>query len=50
MTEVAIEIDEDGAAATRRAHATDGRSAVWVGNEDDEELAEFRAEIERRCR
>ena len=44
--------DPDGAQATSRAlsHAgvTDARVAVWVGTEDDPDLAEMRAELGAR--
>ncbi len=47
-----IVADPDGADAARRAialAATAGeRTAVWVGEESDPGLAEFRDELERR--
>ncbi|MHB8465553.1 MAG: hypothetical protein ACYDH6_09735 [Acidimicrobiales bacterium] len=44
-----VEVDADGAAATRRAleGADDERTAVWVGAADDAALDEFRDEIGR---
>ena len=44
-TSLRIEIDADGAAATRRAQAGEGRTAVWVGAADDPALDAFRAEL-----
>ncbi len=48
-TGVIIVSDRDGARAARRAvehaEATGERVAVWVGDEDEPELAEMRAEL-----
>jgi len=45
--------DPDGARATRAAtaheQATGERGAVWVGDSQDPELAEMRAELEKRA-
>lgn len=46
-----VMIDSDGAAATTAAMACDGvRTAVWVGQPDDPDLAEFVTEISVRAR
>jgi hypothetical protein len=44
---VEVVADADGARAARRAIARSrhGRTAVWVGSEDDPELEELRAEL-----
>jgi hypothetical protein len=46
-------VDADGARATQAAIAsqttTGSRGAVWVGEAEDPELAEMRAELERRA-
>jgi hypothetical protein len=45
--DVEIVSDPDGAAATRRALAVEGRAAVWVGDGDEPEREELAEELRR---